>query len=352
VDSEFPMVDPIDVYPMHAMIAMSCPHNFGCNISHLGQMNAHWAAMHDAARGGGGYPFSHPGFRNWGIEREDIEFVPYWRNGDIVRRIGDGLICSVWKRPGSAVLSVMNHGPDPAGFETTRTCALTLDLASLGIPAEARGERLRVRELMANREINDHLTHFDWYAALPGEPDKYHPDRIHKYRPPIEPQLDPDTGALTGFDIFYHDQRYLVIHWEEDRIEDASWKDVLAGGAETVKVPGLINAEEGGYAVQAWRRPGSVMLLIENPTEEKNVGKIRLNTEALGIKVPPENLFREYTQIHMLAGDGGVRNCVWKATEEKTHYYTRGQLVYGPYEGLIVGLLQPGEKRLVCVDKY
>ena len=30
------------------MIALSCPHNFGVNISHLGFMNPDWAAMHDA----------------------------------------------------------------------------------------------------------------------------------------------------------------------------------------------------------------------------------------------------------------------------------------------------------------
>ena len=39
LDSEYAMTDPITVYTKDAMIAMSCPHNFGVNISHLGYMN-------------------------------------------------------------------------------------------------------------------------------------------------------------------------------------------------------------------------------------------------------------------------------------------------------------------------
>ncbi len=60
IDSEYPMVDPIAVYPSDRMIAMSCPDAFGVTISHLGYMNPNWAAMHDANMGGDGGVFGAP----------------------------------------------------------------------------------------------------------------------------------------------------------------------------------------------------------------------------------------------------------------------------------------------------
>ena len=118
LDSEYPMKDPINVYPSERMIALSCPHNFGVNISHLGFMNPAWAAMHDAGMGGAqGSIFWTSEFRHWGISREDVQFIPYWRNGQVVKELTKGLIVSLWKRPSAVALAVMNHGPDPAGQE-------------------------------------------------------------------------------------------------------------------------------------------------------------------------------------------------------------------------------------------
>ena len=74
---------------------------------HLGFMNPNWATMHDANMGGGDDPFNTPGFRHFGIAGDDVQFVPYWRNGGIVKHIGQGLLASIWKRPGKAILEVM-----------------------------------------------------------------------------------------------------------------------------------------------------------------------------------------------------------------------------------------------------
>ena len=129
LDSEYPMLDPISVYPSDRMIAMSCPHNFGVNISHLGFMNPNWPAMHDAVMGGGGGVFNHPAFRHWGISRPDVEFIPYWRNQQVAKEITPGIIVSMWKRPGSVAMAVCNYGPDEEGKEKTRPFHASLDFS-------------------------------------------------------------------------------------------------------------------------------------------------------------------------------------------------------------------------------
>jgi hypothetical protein len=139
LDSEYQMKDPIDTYPSDRMIAMSCPHAFGVKIDHLGPMNPDWATMHDAGMGYNGGVLNGPDFRHFGISRDDVEYVPYWRNGKIVKSIGQGMITSIWKRRGGAILEVMNYGPDAVGGEKTRPCAITLDLRALGVPAGIQG---------------------------------------------------------------------------------------------------------------------------------------------------------------------------------------------------------------------
>ncbi|MFM9194241.1 MAG: glycoside hydrolase domain-containing protein, partial [Planctomycetia bacterium] len=202
LDSEYPMADPIDVYPSDARSALSCPHSFGTNVQHLGNfMNPTWPMMHDAA--GGDYRgalLSYPEFKQWGMGRGDVEFIPYWRNQAVVKEIGPGLLASLWKRPGdagSAVVAIMNYGPDPQGQGRTRPGQLTLDLAALGIPADAikaGGDRVRIRQLFNCTAQNHYLRTLKWMEELKGKP-----------LPPIQPTLDPATGAVGGFDVNYHD---------------------------------------------------------------------------------------------------------------------------------------------------
>ncbi len=363
LDSEFPMKDPITVFPMHRMIALSVPQNFGCNINHLGFMNPNWAAMHDAGMGGGhSSVFDRPEWRNWGIEREDVEFIPYWRNQKQVRRIGDGLICSMWRRPRSVILGIMNYGLDKEGFEKTRPCELTLNLQALGIPQDARAEMVRASEITRNHLLSKYVTHFKWYKDLPGKPHPYRKGQQQKWRPKAEPKLDLKTGALTGFDIFYHDQRYIVINWENKPVDDSKWKEDLPDDYRTAALNwGINNATEitgrptvksnGKLKVRAWRRDGSVLLMIENATDKSEMATINVDVDALGLKV--QNLWEDFCSSYALNG-GSIRNVVFtKEFEEKQkHHYTRGALVYDGHQGLVKGLVHKGKKFLISIDKY
>ncbi len=368
LDSEFPMEDPIDVYPSDRMIALSHPGNFGCNINHLGFMNPDWAGMHDSGMGGGhGSVFDRAEWLNWGIQREDIEFVPYWRHGRAVRRIDDGLICSLWKRPGSVILGVLNYGPDKKGFEKTRPVELTVDLKALGIPQDVRPEQVRVRAFDVGAEYSGegrYVDHLKWYQDLPGKPDPYDPKKTHKFRPAIAPKLDLTTGALTGFDLFYHDQQYVVVTWDSQPIQDEAWKADLAAqraaalewgvnSAREIAAGGPVKSVSAGLSLRAWAKPGSVMVLLNNPTDKDVLAEVDLDLDALKLRVTPEQLWRDFTSVYALDG-GMVRNVVWDAAyrEKNKHEYERDTLVYDGHIGKLVGLVKAGGRRLVCVDRW
>ena len=368
LDSEFPMKDPISVYPSERMIALSHPENFGCNINHLGFMNPNWAGMHDAGMGGGhGSVFDRSEWHNWGIEREDVVFVPYWRNSEEVRRIGDGLICSIWKKPGSVILGILNYGPDKEGFEQMRSGALTLDLAALGVPIGVSEANVRVEVLNSDQAYESYgryVGHLKWYQDLPGTPLPKDKTKIMKMRPTIRPSLDLDTGALTGFDVFYHDQYYIALYWDEQAIDDAAWRDDLlkqrtaalnwgVNTAEEITVKKLVKPVAGECTVRVWRKAGSVMVLVANSSEKDTLAEIDLDIDALGLRVAPDLLWRDFTSVFALDG-GDVKNVLWDETyrETRKHEYTRGGMVYDGYLGKLVGMIPAGQSRLICVDRY
>lgn len=358
LDSEYPMLDPISVYPSDRMIAMSCSHNFGVNISHLGFMNPTWPSMHDAVMGGGGGVFNHRAFKHWGISRPDVEFIPYWRNAHVVKELTPGLLLSLWKRPGSAVLAVCNYGPDEAGKEQTRPFRAKLDLKALGVPAGLSGERLRIRQLFNNPAQYRYLGHLKWYEELPGDPDdaKKHEHSRQKTVPPLDPKLDPATGVLDGFSVFYHDVRYLVLHWEDKPISDAAWKGlftddvrraVLDWGLNTAKpLPGF-----EAQGTRAWQRPRSVLFHVTNASgDEKKpaIVKLELDLARLGIRV--EKLWREFTGIVPL--DGLPADNITDEPKENDHRLNRGHALFNGWTGAVWLRLKKGESRTFAIDRY
>ncbi len=358
LDSEYPMLDPISVYPSDRMIAMSCSHNFGVNISHLGFMNPNWPAMHDAVMGGGGGVFNHQAFKHWGISRPDVEFIPYWRNGHVVKELTPGLLLSMWKRPGSVAMAVCNYGPDEAGKEQMRPFRARLDLKALGVPAGLSGERLRIRQLFNNPAQYRYLSHLKWYEELPGDPDdaKKHEHNRQKLVPPITPRLDPATGILDGFSVSYHDVRYLVLHWEDRPINDAAWKDLFKGDVRRAVLDWGINTAKplAGFearGARAWQRPRSVLIHVANAGgDEKKpaIVKLDLDLARLGVKV--EKLWREFTGIVPL--DGLPADNVTDEPKENDHRLSRGHVLFNGWTGSVWLALKRGESRTFAIDRY
>ena len=379
LDSEYPMKDPISVYPSDRMIALSCPHSFGVNISHLGFMNPNWSAMHDAGQGGGqGGVFGRAAFRHWGIARDDVEFVPYWRNGHVVKGIPGGVLVSLWRRPGSAALAVLNYGPDAEGQERTRPVRMTLDLKALGVPAGSRGERLRVRQLYSNPARGRYLGHLPWYKDLPADADesKRHPDARKRTVPPIHPKLDPRTGVLDAFDVRYHDVRYLVIHWEDSPVDDSAWAGLFAGelrrealdwgigapGTEPLAGRALaegVKLDAPAVRAHAWKRPNTVLLRFENTADKPVRAVAKLDLRRLGVKVEPGELWKKYTQVydlqHVRFGlwSPGARADFWEKPDDLLRAVGRaGMIAFDGWHDLLGMHLGPKQVRCVSIDTY
>ena len=369
LDSEYPMADPIDVYPSERMIALSSPHTFGTNWQHLSNfMNPTWTMMHDAAAATPQGPFmASPEFMEWGISRADVEFISYWRNQEIVKQIGSGLIASIWKRPGnsgSAFIAIMNYGPDPVGQGKTRPAQLTLDLKALGVPAEAikeGGDRVRIRQLYNSKVQNYYLRTLDWAKDLKG-----------KALPPIEPTLDVATGAIGGFDINYHDVKLLAIDWEAKPLDEAAIKNLAqddAGTRRRLLNWGLnsasampektIASDNPAIKVEAWKRPGdaggrgnSILLRITNtekPVDAKDkapvVGTLALDLKVLDVNV--RKVWTEYTSAVPLDGKGGIIN-VERADQPRG----KAQVAFNAYSGELYYSLPKGQSRIFSIDRY
>ncbi len=339
VDSEFPMVDPITVYPANRMIAFSCPHNFGTHITHLGYMNNNWSVMHDSGACAGGGIFYHPEFRHFGISRDDIDFVPYWRNERVVKNIGDGLIASIWTRPGAAIIAVMNYGLDPAGQEKARPCQLMLDMHELGVP---NGGVARVSDLYKKQHVADsHLNTYNWYQGLPDKqvPGSWQGDK-GKLLPQVVPKLDQAAGLIDGFDINYHDVRYVLVTWDdrpelygtydEKLFTEENLTSVLEWGlyrSETRQlgagdVASAVKVDTGALTPMVWTRPGSVLIRLENPGKTAVDAEMTLNQAKLGVKV--EKIWAQFVQC--IGGD------------------------LDPITGKLKTNVEPGKTKLVYID--
>lgn len=360
LDAEYPMQDPIDVFPSERMIALSVPHSFGVTISHLGHMNVHWAAMHDANGGGSGYPFSTAAFKQWGIARGDVEFIPYWRNDHVIEESTEGVLVSMWKRPETIVFGLTNYGDGPGSDQITRPVAIDLDLQALGVPAGLEGERLRIREFLNDRIIDQKLGHLDWVKAKPKVPHpRWGKRKMVKLREPITPRIDPKNGVIDGFDLHFHDTRYVVLHWEKEAIDEERLS-ALADDAEgrrrllewgindasplpAARATRLITRRAEDLRIRAWTRTEGVLLEVTNPGGEKVTAELEADLEALGIKV--HQRWRQFAGINSL--DARPARTTLGRPEK-----IEGAVHYDGYTGRVWLTLAPGEKRLFALERY
>lgn len=310
LDSEFSMVDPISAFPSDRMIAMSVPHTFGTMIDHLGIMNPHWAAMHDANIGGGA-PFGDDGgslfwtipFRSFGISRDDVTFVLYWRNSHIVRDQPDGLMVSMWKRPGAAIIALLNHGGDDTAKPSPLPVRLSLDLEALGVPAGLEADRMRIGELVVNDNRVSNRWHgraYEWFEALP----VLRESNEHQWRKrsDIQPRIDAASGIIDGFEVDYRDVRYVLLTWDhtapDARVlalfpDDATRLAALHWGlfAHSTRplsegeLQRVIALDHEAVTIHAWHRGDGVLLRLHNPTDQPLTVTASLNLEQLGLDI-------------------------------------------------------------------
>jgi len=292
LDSEYPMKDPVTVYTMDSMIAMSCPHAFGVNISHLGFMLPEWASLHDSAIGGSGYPFNSRDFRHFGITAGDVVFHPYWRNQKKIVQKDSGVIASAWTRPNTMILQVMNYGIAPDGEEPVRAADAKIDLKAFGINPKT----VRIREIRpADGRISRLSAIFDWYQALP-DAARWPRDEEPKVRPDANPAIDA-SGNVTGIELFYHDSRYFLITWDDKSVDRAAVvaqvgevnaDAAIEWGIERAKEcsTAALGCDNEGVTLKVWTQPGTAMILVKNGNAALTTVTINADLAALGVDVP------------------------------------------------------------------
>jgi hypothetical protein len=292
--------------------------------------------MFDAGMGGSGGQFNTPGFRHFGIAADDVEFLAFWRNGEIVKPADKGILVSAWKRPGKVMLQVFNYGLDPEGEEKTRSGKLQLDLPALGAPATLQHGQVRVREVAVDgHRVDGRSAQFAWYTTLLEQP-RWPKDQQPRLRPPANPTMAPD-GTVDNIHVYYHDCRFLEVTWDEaplnldavaETVGHANLDRALAWGfSRAGSADGGVVSDTEGVAVKAWKQPGTAMLLLANTASGgKPVdATVRADLDQLGVKV--RKLWTAFTQC--LGGD------------------------LDPVSGAVtVKGLKPGEQRLVFIDTF
>jgi len=350
LDAEYPAKNPIDTYSSERMIAMSVPHAFGTGINHLVLgMNMRWAAMHDASPSGAStfrqQTFDHPTLHHWGITQDDVTFIPYWRNEHVVGDIGDGLLATIWERPHTILVGVMNHGKQGAHDDEKRELDVTLDLAALGIPAGLDGRRLRIREV------------------IPPPTDKWN-ERL----PVLEGvRIDGETGKITGPSMDYHRIRFFAVHWEDEPIRAerlaaapaAARRALLDWGinhAQPVAVSTAgdapIRTNNGDVDVQAWKVKGKLLLRLENPTDQPQRFSLALDLESIGVHVDTETeIYHKFYQLTAVHGLGtGVSTS--QNREDAMNGADPGRAVFNGYLQTLSAGLKPGQVGYVSIDQY
>ena len=106
----------------------------GSSLALGGRQTFGWCWMHDVV------PEYHTTIRGrhlvglragWGIDAEDVSFIPFWDHGDTFRTDDENFIVSAWTRPdGRTLVQVMNLHYTEDGVNTTR---LALDPKALGL---------------------------------------------------------------------------------------------------------------------------------------------------------------------------------------------------------------------------
>jgi hypothetical protein len=248
----------------------------------------------------------------------------------------------------------MNYGSDPA--QPKRPANLVLDLAALGVPADAiraGGERVRIRQFM-NPDVHLHFMRtLPWTQPWQG-----------KRLPPIQPTLDPATGTVGGFDIDYHDVKLLAIDWEEKPL-DASWaplatnefvrRELLTWGINgATRLPDaeaatLIKVDNPAVKVEAWKRAGDAtgrgasVLLRLNAANAPASGMLKLDLKGLGVDV--RKVWSEFTSVVPLDGQP-VHN------RERADQKQEAPIGFNAYTGDLTYNVPGGQSRLISIDRY
>jgi len=219
----------------------------------------------------------------------------------------------------------------------------------------AGGERVRIRQFFNCTVQNYYLRTLKWME-----------ERQNKPLPPIEPELDIATGAISGFDINYHDVKLLAIDWEEKPLDEETLKRsadddgtrirLLNWGInDAARLPDadaaiLIKPDNPAVKVEVWRRMGdaggrgnSVLLRVTNTGDQPAVGTLKVDLKGLDVNV--RQVWSEFTSAVALDG-GMMENC--ESADQRRYR----DIAFNAYDGELYYKLGKDQSRVFSIDRY
>jgi hypothetical protein len=164
------------------------------------------------------------------------------------------------------------------------------------------------------------------------------------------------------------------VSWETEPIRDGDWAALFpdkvraaaldwgingrdAKKLSSVELGAAIQPRENAFRVQAWKRPGSVLLRIENPDKKEAAGLIGLDLARLAVRVDPEReMWVKYTQLFDLEPGRDPAQNIWDSPEAmlKDHGVTGqpGSVGFDGWHGRLGLKLAPGQIRCLAIDTY
>jgi len=144
--------------------------------------------------------------KGWGIDEDDVEFIPYWNNAGSVKTDDPKFIVSSWTRPGGRVLlQVMNLHHENEG--KTRV-AITLNPEALGLP--------------------DQFTTYD----LESQPELVAWEKRHREADRLR-KLDPAANAKRIAELTAGNSKII----DEIRYDKSLWQKLGTGATIKLSVP-------------------------------------------------------------------------------------------------------------------
>jgi hypothetical protein len=287
-------VDWVDGYPIDRMRFLSTPHNWGIAMSWMDLIRPgargkrglqDYVKMVDTWRGPslGSMPDSMLAF---GLNGEDVEYVPLWRLGNLARAHHKDALVSLWRMPDRVIVGVFNYNR-----ADTINVAVDVNLGALGL---------------SGKLVNAVL--------LQGEAD-------HAFA---------SSGRLTVNKLLPHTGRFYGIRAVDREALEAfhaqyaslSRRAFLTQGVEYLTVPNAVLAhdfvrpetryfapgemdriatEEADAEIVAWQLPDRVLVGVYNAGEQGRNIALKVDLDGLGLT--PELPWQEFIRCHALIGE-------------------------------------------------
>ncbi len=239
-----------------------------------------WLRLHDNWFGRPDYAYW-----AWGLGREDVQFLPYWRSSEVAKANDPRLKASLW-RHGDGVMAMVYNDDKTGGVEKV---GVDLDLKALGL-LPLKGEKL-------------------FFAKLGGETEG-------------APVLDLKSGRLSGFGL--KPRKWTTVTVEKAPVKDSlpidglhAWgaakpdPDVFwrwgAGRTDAQFVPhtqadARVKSAAADVKVSFWQRPDRILLLIRNDGAAKQTLDVTVDLVKFGIM--PVNPLKNRVGFQALQSSG------------------------------------------------